>query len=285
MKIENFFDTETSTLTYIVYDESTKDAVIIDPVLDYEPQSATIFHHSFEKIVSFVSERQLKIRFILETHAHADHISGAQYLKQKYPDAVLAIGEKITLVQETFKKIFNFPAGFKTDGSQFDRLLTDNEVVSAGNLTFKVLFTPGHTPACASYLFGDALFVGDAIFMPDYGTGRCDFPAGSAKDLYDSITRKIFTLPAGTKIFVGHDYQPDGRNLEFQSTVALEKAENIQLKGDTSREDFIKFRTERDKTLKAPKLLLPSIQINIAAGRLPEPENNRMRYLKIPLTL
>jgi glyoxylase-like metal-dependent hydrolase (beta-lactamase superfamily II) len=284
MQIKDFFDANTFTLSYIVYDDVSKDAVIIDPLLDYEPQGAKISRGSIERLLKFIEEESLNVLFILETHAHADHLTGAQDLKKKFPKAVLAIGENITIVQSTFKKIFNFHASFKTDGSQFDRLLKENEVVRAGTLSFKVIFTPGHTPACASYLFNDALFVGDALFMPDYGTGRCDFPAGSAEDLYASIKDKIYTLPAHTRIFVCHDYQPNGRKLEFETTVGEEKAKNIQLKESTQKAEFVKFRSERDKTLMPPKLLLPSIQVNIDAGNLPEPEKNGQRYLKIPLS-
>jgi glyoxylase-like metal-dependent hydrolase (beta-lactamase superfamily II) len=284
MQIKHFFDKDTYTLSYVVYDEMSKDAVIIDPLLDYEPQGAKISRESLESLLKFVDEKSLNILFILETHAHADHLTAAQDLKKKFPRAVLAIGEHITIVQSTFKKIFNFHSSFKTDGSQFDRLLKDNETVQAGTLCFKVIFTPGHTPACASYLFEDALFVGDALFMPDYGTGRCDFPAGSAEDLYASIKEKIYTLPAQTRIFVCHDYQPNGRKLEFQTTVAKEKEKNIQLKETTQKTEFVKFRSDRDKTLSPPKLLLPSIQVNIDAGKLPEPEENGQRYLKIPLS-
>ncbi len=284
MQIKHFFDAATFTLSYIVYDEASKDAVIIDPLLDYEPQGAKITHQALEKLLMFIEEQRLNIRFILETHAHADHLTGAQDLKKSFPDAILAIGEKITSVQSTFKKIFNLLESFKTDGSQFDRLLKDNETVEAGTLSFKVMFTPGHTPACASYLFRDALFVGDALFMPDYGTGRCDFPAGSAEDLYTSIKEKIYSLPPTVRIFVCHDYQPNGRKLAFETTVAEEKEKNIQLKASTQKAEFIKFRSERDKTLSPPKLLLPSIQVNIDAGKLPAPENNGQRYLKIPLS-
>ncbi len=284
MQIKHFFDADTFTLSYIVYDEASKDAVIIDPVLDYEPQGAKITRQSLEQLLKFIDKQRLNIRFILETHAHADHLTGAQDLKKKFPNAILAIGEKITVVQSTFKKIFNFHDSFKTDGSQFDRLLKEHEIVQAGSLSFKVIFTPGHTPACVSYLFQDALFVGDALFMPDYGTGRCDFPAGSAEDLYRSIKEKIYTLPANVRIFVCHDYQPNGRRLEFQTTVADEKEKNIQLKDSTQKADFVKFRFDRDKTLSPPKLLLPSIQVNIDAGKLPGPEENGQRYLKIPLS-
>lgn len=284
MKIEAFFDPDTFTLTYVVFDPATKDAVIIDPVLDFEPQGGILSRESLTRLTGFITSEKLTVRYILETHAHADHLTGAQDLKLTYPGAVLAIGARITEVQNYFRNLFNLGPEIKTDGSQFDRLLQNGDVVNAGSLTFKVIHTPGHTPACVSYLFEDALFVGDAIFMPDYGTGRCDFPMGSADDLYRSITTKIYSLPPETRIFTCHDYLPNGRDLRFMATVEEQMRSNIQLKEDTGRDDFIRFRNARDKTLKAPKLLLPSIQVNIDAGRLPLPENNGTRYLKLPLS-
>jgi glyoxylase-like metal-dependent hydrolase (beta-lactamase superfamily II) len=283
INIKEFFDAPTWTLTYVVHDPKTKDAVIIDPVLDYDPNSSTIEERSIEIVSSWVREHSLKVHMIVETHAHADHISGSQGLLQRFPGAKLAIGENIKLVQKRFAQIYDLPADFKTDGSQFDILLKDGSEYTAGTLRFKVLSTPGHTPACCSYLFEDALFTGDAIFMPDYGTGRCDFPDGSASNLWESITKKIYSLPDETRIFTGHDYMPGGRPLRWQSTVGEEKKSNIQLKGTTSREDFFKFRTERDKTLTAPRLLLPSVQLNIDAGHLPRANAAGQRFLKIPL--
>lgn len=286
MEIKHFFDPSTCTLTYVVYDRATKDAVVIDPVLDYDAASATTSTLSIEKLLNYLNEQQLKVHFILETHAHADHLSGAHELVAHYlPNARIGIGERITLVQETFKQVFNFPNSFRTDGSQFHRLFKENEEVKAGSLTFKVLFTPGHTPACGCYLFGDAVFTGDALFMPDYGTGRCDFPKGDAHALYHSVTNRLYNLPDSTRVFVGHDYQPGGRTLEFQTTIGESKTKNIQLKSCTSELEFVTFRNTRDATLAAPKLLLPSVQVNIAAGELPEPESNGRIYLKLPITV
>ncbi len=282
LRVQEFFDEPTFTLTYAVWDSETLDAVIIDSVLDYDHASGGYNTQSADHLLAFINDKNLKVHYLLETHAHADHLTASVYLKEKIPGAKVAIGKNITLVQEVFNGVFNLSVA--TDGSQFDQLFEENEEVSAGSLNFKVLFTPGHTPACTSLLFEGMVFTGDALFMPDYGTGRCDFPKGSAEDLYDSISNKLYTLPDDTLVFTGHDYQPGGRELRFKSTIGESKAENIRLKGDTSREDFVKFRSERDATLSAPKLLLPSIQVNIDAGRLPEPEDNGVSYLKIPLS-
>ncbi|MCB9063020.1 MAG: MBL fold metallo-hydrolase [Halobacteriovoraceae bacterium] len=282
MKVQEFYDASTYTLTYIVYDEATKDAIVIDPVLNYEPNSGSYSFESMQKILDFMKGNELNVHFIIETHAHADHLTSSYFVKSKWPNAKVAIGKNITKVQSVFKDVFNLKE-FIPDGSQFDVLLADNEETKAGNLSFKTIFTPGHTPACTSILVGDALFTGDTIFMPDYGTGRCDFPAGSAEDLYESITQKIYTLPEDTRIFVGHDYCPNGRELAFQTTVGESKKSNIRLTSNTTKEEFVKFRSERDATLSAPRLLLQSIQINIQAGKLPEAEDNGMRYLKLPL--
>lgn len=283
-QIKEFFDKNTWTLTYVVWDKSTRDAVVIDPVMDYDPASSKTSEDSAREVIEFLRAENLTLHFILETHAHADHLSGSQIIKKEFPQAILAIGEKITQVQEIFKGVFGLPADFKTDGSQFDRLLKNNEEFSAGSIRIKTIFTPGHTPACASYLIEDNAFVGDALFMPDYGTGRCDFPAGSAVELYHSVHDLLYKLPEDTKVFTGHDYMPNGRPLRFMATVAEEKTENIQLKENTSLEEFVHFRTERDRTLAAPKLLLPSVQVNIDAGHLPAPEKDGRRYLKIPVS-
>ncbi|MFV8259602.1 MBL fold metallo-hydrolase [Bdellovibrio bacteriovorus] len=282
LQIQHFFDSVTSTLTYVVYDQDTRDAVVIDPVWDYDPASGKLSTKSMDPVVAFVKEMKLHPHYVMETHAHADHLSSSQLFKNFFPDIKIAIGERITEVQKVFKKVFNMN-DLNTSGSDFDILLKEGEVLQAGSLKIKTLFTPGHTPACASYLIEDAIFTGDALFMPDSGTGRCDFPAGSAENLYDSVTGKIYSLPENTRIFVGHDYQPNGRALMYQTTVNEEKNQNIQLKGHTSKEDFVKFRQERDATLAAPKLLLPSIQVNIRAGQLPAAEENGTRYLKLPL--
>lgn len=282
MKIKHFFDEFTYTLTYIVYDETSKDAVVIDPVLNFDPNSSKLSNDSLHFILEFLSKENLKLKFILETHAHADHISSASRLKEHHPKALIGIGTHIQDVQKTFVSLYNFQ-NKPHDGSQFDVLFLDEHIYEAGTLKFKVLFTPGHTPACVSYLFGDALFTGDALFMPDYGCGRCDFPGGNAKQLYHSIHKKIYTLPKNTRIFVGHDYQPQGRKLAFESTVAEQMQKNIQIPFSISENDFVNFRNARDQTLSAPRLLWPSLQINILGGQLPAPESNAVRYLKIPL--
>lgn len=282
--IKHFFDKDTYTLTYVVYDSETKSAVIIDPVWNYDQASSKLTTISVEQVLKFVDENNLKVFYVLETHAHADHVSGAQIIRKKISGCQVAIGKNIIDVQKVFKKVFNFDESFKTDGSQFDLLLADEQVLKAGTLAIKVIATPGHTPACTSFLIGDALFVGDTIFMPDSGTGRCDFPAGSADTLYTSIHEKIYKLDDSIKIYVGHDYQPEGRDLKFETTIKEEKEKNIQLKEKTSRGEYVKFRTDRDKTLSAPKLLLPSIQININGGQLFPAEANGKNYLRIPIS-
>lgn len=283
IKVKEFFDKSTWTLTYLVFDEKTQDAVVIDPVWDYDPASSKTSETSARQVIDFISKQELKLHLILETHAHADHLSGSQILKREFPQAQIAIGSHIKKVQSVFKEVFALPESFKTDGSQFDRLLEDGEIVSAGSIDFKVIFTPGHTPACVSYLMDDHLFVGDALFMPDYGTGRCDFPAGSAIDMYHSVHDRLYELSDHLKVYTGHDYMPEGRPLRFVATLGEEKRENIQLRKETKLEEFVQFRKERDRKLSAPKLLLPSVQVNIAAGLLPEPEKNGRRYLKIPI--
>lgn len=283
MNIEAFFDGGTYTLTYVVFDEQTGDAVVIDPVLDYDAAASKVTYDSVDRVDEFLKAKNLKLHMVLETHAHADHLSGAQVLKDRHQGAITAVGRRITEVQATFKDVFNLPADFPTDGRQFDRLLDDEEDVQVGSLKFRVIFTPGHTPACASYLFEDALFTGDSMFMPDFGTGRCDFPAGSAESLYDSIVNKLYALPDTTRVFVGHDYQPGGRELKYQTTIAEQKAANVQLPAGRSREEFVEFRTTRDKKLNAPRLLFQSVQVNVDAGALPDPADNEVRYLKIPI--
>jgi len=276
LKIQEFFDPATFTLTYIAYDENSKDAVVIDPVLDYDPASSKVSFESLEKVNHFIDKENLHLHFILETHAHADHLSGAQTLKNKYPKSQTAIGARITEVQKVFKNIFQMSENFLADGNQFDKLLSDEEIFSAGTLKIKTIYTPGHTPACVSFLIGDALFTGDALFMPDLGTGRCDFPAGSATELYHSIKDRIYSLPETTSIYAGHDYPNHRDDIHFKSTVGEEKNNNAQLRNDTSLNDFLKIRKDRDKTLKAPRLLFQSVQVNINAGHLPP-------FLKIPI--
>lgn len=281
MKIEVFYDSATFTLTYLVYSQKAKTGVIIDPVLNFDLASAKTTTQSADKILDFIKKNDLTIKYILETHAHADHLSSGEYLKSKLAGAKTAIGEGIKLVQETFKPVFDMDY-LNCDGAEFDLLLTDGDQLEFDDIKIKVINTPGHTPACTSFLFNEtALFTGDTIFMEDYGTGRCDFPAGSAKDLYHSITQKIYTLSDNVKIYPGHDYQPAGRELKWESSVAIQKRENIQLKEKTTEAEFVNFREERDKTLNQPKLIMPSVQYNIVAGKL-QPEKNGKKYLKYP---
>ena len=283
MNIQHFFDPATYTLTYVVWDDSSKDAIIIDPVLDYDQASSAISHDSADQVIQFVQNKGLSLHAILETHAHADHVSGARYIQETFPEAKVLIGENITKVQSTFAKVYNFKDAL-TDGSQFDGLLKDGSTVSFGSISVGVTNTPGHTPACSSFKIGDVVFTGDALFMPDFGVGRCDFPGGDANALYQSVHEKLYKLPDDTRVFTGHDYQPGGRDLAFESTIGQQKAENVHLKASTSEADFVDFRTKRDAKLKAPRLLLPSIQLNVFGGRLPAPEDNGVRYLKVPLS-
>ena len=284
MKINTWFDKDTYTLTYCVYDDVSRDAIIIDPVWDYDPAGGGLTSTSVNLVTDFVRAHSLVPRLILETHAHADHITGAQPLKKQFSSAKVGVGAKITEVQKVFKKVFNLGDHFALDGRQFDHLLADGSEITAGSLRVKTIATPGHTPACVSYLIGDALFTGDTLFMPDYGTGRCDFPAGSAADLYDSV-QKIYALPGTTRVFTGHDYQPGGREVRWESTIAEEMRDNIHINSKTTKSDYITMREARDKTLKAPRLLLPSIQVNIDGGSLPSAENNGTCYLKMPVKI
>jgi glyoxylase-like metal-dependent hydrolase (beta-lactamase superfamily II) len=280
-EVKAFFDQRTQTLTYVVFDPQTHDAVVIDPVLDYEPVGSFTFTESSDLVTAFVRERELRLHYVLETHAHADHLSGSQLLARRF-GARVAIGRRITEVQATFKHIFDLPATFATDGSQFDRLLDEGVVLPAGSLSIGALATPGHTPACLSYLIGDAVFTGDALFMDDYGTGRCDFPKGSADALFDSV-QKLYRLPDATRVFVGHDYQPGGREPRWQTTIGDSKRRNVQLNERTTRAEFVSFRQRRDAQLAAPRLLFQSVQVNADAGRLPPPHENGVRYLRLPL--
>jgi len=282
MVIQHFYDPATFTLTYVVFDEATRDAVVIDPVLDFDPASGRTSTASIEAVEAFVRSSNLRLHVAFETHAHADHLSGSQYLRSRF-GAQVAIGARITEVQEVFKPIF--AGDFATDGSQFDRLLAPGEVVRAGSLEVRVLATPGHTPACVSLLVGDAVFTGDALFLEDYGTGRCDFPKGDANALYTSVHDVLYALPDETRVFVGHDYQPNGRALRFETTVGVEKRTNVQLRTETTREEFVAFRRTRDAGLAAPRLLFPSVQVNVDAGRLPKPDASGHRRLQMPLNL
>ena len=279
--VTSFFDPTTNTYSYVVRDPASQTCVIIDSVLDYDPASGRTNTASAEKIVAFVREQQLTVEWLLETHVHADHLSAAPYLKQQL-GGKLAIGAQITTVQQVFGEIFNAGAQFATDGSQFDRLLNQGDILSVGELSVQVMHTPGHTPACLSYVIGDAVFVGDTLFMPDYGTARCDFPGGDARTLYASIQR-LFELPDNTRVFMCHDYKAPGRD-EYcnETTVAAERQSNIHVREGISADEFVAMRTERDATLSMPTLILPSVQVNMRAGELPPAEDNGVRYLKIP---
>lgn len=283
-EVKSLYDESTATITYVVYDKHTYDAIVIDPVLDYDPASSKVSTESLDRLENLLKSERLNVHYCLETHAHADHLSGAQELKKRFSQIKIGIGEGITEVQRVFKRIYNLPDQFIPDGSQFDLLLKEGEKIHAGSVEVEVIFTPGHTPACVSYLIGDAVFTGDVIFMPDTGTGRCDFPAGSSDMLYQSVSNKLFKLPESTRVFVGHDYKANGtREAQWETTIGHEKTQNIQLKAETTKEEYVKLRNARDATLVAPRLLLPSIQVNIDAGRLPNPEANGMSYLKIPI--
>lgn len=284
MRIHSFFDPATFTLTYVVYDPDSRDAVVVDSVLDFDPLAVQTSLASVQQVSAFLQAQQLTLRQVLETHAHADHLTGAQYLKRRFGAGVV-IGARITEVQSTFKQVFDLPASFATDGRQFDRLLADGQGLHAGSLRIEAIGTPGHTPACLTYKIGDALFTGDALFMEDYGTGRCDFPGGSAEELYESVREKLYRQPEHMRVFVGHDYQPGGRALRYETTIGTSKRQNIQLRTETSKEQFVSFRNARDKTLTAPRLLFPSVQVNIDAGRLPTAHQNGVRYLQVPVNL
>jgi glyoxylase-like metal-dependent hydrolase (beta-lactamase superfamily II) len=284
MQVKAFFDPATFTVTYVVWNAATRDAVIIDPVLDYDPLASQTSTASADSVAAFLRAESLRLHYVLETHAHADHLSASQYFKRRF-DAKVAIGTGIRDVQAVFHPVFMLGADVPKDGSQFDRLLADGDEIKAGELTVQVIATPGHTPACVSFKIDDGVFTGDALFIEDYGTGRCDFPAGSAENLYSSIHDKLYVLPDTTRVFVGHDYQPDGRELRYETTIGASKEANIQLRASTPKEEFVAYRKRRDAGLSAPKLLYPSIQVNIDAGRLPKPRDNGKRYLMMPLNM
>jgi glyoxylase-like metal-dependent hydrolase (beta-lactamase superfamily II) len=279
--VKAFFDPATFTVTYLVSDPETSAAVIIDPVLDYDAKSGRSHTGSADVLIDYVESQALDVGLILETHIHADHLSAAIYLRDKLA-AKIGVSDQVYKVQETFKKLFNAGDDFATDGSQFDVLLADADTVPLGNMTGRVMSTPGHTQACVSFVFGDAVFVGDTLFMPDYGSARCDFPGGDAATLYTSI-RRILDLPAETRIFTCHDYGAEGRDFAWLSTVAEQRQSNIHINEGVSLEDFVALREGRDAGLAAPMLLLPSVQVNMRAGNMPAPEDNGIRYLKIPL--
>lgn len=281
MKITHFFDEQTWTLSYVVQKDRT--AVVIDPVRDYNPNNGRTSWASAEKMAAYIDREKLEIPFVIDTHAHADHMTGLPFFKQRY-GARSVTGARIGEIQRTFREIYNLEDDFPIDGSQYDMLLNEGDNLGFGTLELQALHTPGHTPAHMSWRIGDAVFVGDTLFMPDYGSARCDFPGGSAAELYDSIQR-IFAMPDDTRLFMCHDYMPGGRPLAFQTTVREQKANNIQINKNTTKEQYVALRKEKDAHLDAPKLILPSIQVNIRAGELPEAEANMTSYLKIPLNV
>jgi glyoxylase-like metal-dependent hydrolase (beta-lactamase superfamily II) len=280
--ITPFFHADSSTWTYVVVDETTRQAAIVDPVLDFDAKSGRTSTTSAQQVRDHVREHDLHVRWILETHAHADHLSAGHWLKAHCPDATLAIGEGIRTVQKAFRPIFNLGEHFPVDGSQFDHLFMDGERFAIGGIAAEVIAVPGHTSDSIAYRIGDALFVGDSIFMPDGGTARCDFPGGDARTLYRSI-RRMYALPGDTRVFVCHDYAPGGRAYACETTIAAQKAGNIHVREGIAEDDFVAVRTARDAALAMPTLLLPAVQVNIRAGQLPEPEDNGVRYLKLPI--
>ncbi|MDP2818693.1 MAG: MBL fold metallo-hydrolase [Polaromonas sp.] len=279
--VQSFFDLATWTVSYVVYEKEGSACAIIDSVLDYDPKSGRTRTTSADKLIAFVQEKNLRVDWIVETHAHADHLSAAHYLRGKLGGKI-AIGAAITDVQDVFKRIFHLEAEFQPDGHQFDHLLQDGETFAIGALTAEALSVPGHTPACMAYRIGDAVFVGDTLFMPDVGTARCDFPGGDAHSLYRSM-RKLLSLPINTRLFMCHDYPPEGRPAVWETTVAEQRAKNIHVHDGVSEDDFVKMRSARDATLEMPVLILPSVQVNIRAGEMPPKEDNGVSYLKIPL--
>ena len=280
-QVKAFFDPATWTVSYVVFDAPGGHCALVDSVLDYDPKSGRTRTDSANQLIAFVREQNLMVDWILETHAHADHLSAAPYLR-KHLGGKIAIGGKITQVQNVFKGIFHLEPEFATNGSQFDHLFEDGDTFAIGTLQAQALSVPGHTPACMAYQVGDAVFVGDTLFMPDVGTARCDFPGGNAHTLYQSV-RKLLSLPPETRLFMCHDYPPEGREAQWECTVADQRARNIHVHDGVSEAAFVAMRTKRDAGLAMPVLILPSVQVNIRAGELPPPEANGVSYLKIPL--
>ena len=279
--VRAFFDPATWTLTYIVKDPNSSSCAIVDSVLDYEAASGRTKTKSADQVIAMVESENLTVEWILETHVHADHLSAAPYLHNKLGGKI-GIGAHITDVQNIFGNLFNAEPEFRRDGSQFDHLFTDGDTFAIGGLTATAMHTPGHTPACMTYHIGDALFVGDTMFMPDFGTARCDFPGGDARVLYQSIQR-LLALPPETRMFMCHDYMPNGREMQYETTVGEQKASNLHVHDGVSKDEFVAMRSAKDKTLSMPTLILPSVQVNMRAGELPPAEDNGVRYLKIPL--
>ncbi len=282
-EITAFFDAPTNTVTYVVKDPQSKSCAIIDSVLDIDYAAGRISYASADKVIDFVTGNDLAVEWHIETHVHADHLSAAPYLQRKLGGKV-GIGRNITIVQETFGKVFNEGTEFQRDGSQFDRLFDDGDSYQIGNMTAHALHTPGHTPACMTHVIGDAAFVGDTLFMPDGGSARADFPGGDARALFRSI-RRVLALPGETRLFMCHDYGPNGRNIKWETTVTEQREHNIHVKDGISEDTFVAMREARDKTLDMPRLIIPSLQVNMKAGELPKPDQSGKRYLKVPLNV
>jgi glyoxylase-like metal-dependent hydrolase (beta-lactamase superfamily II) len=281
-RVQAFFDEATNTITYLVQEPEGRAAAVIDSVLDFDYASGRTDTRSADAVIAAIRDQDLDLQWILETHVHADHLSAAPYIQERLGGRI-GIGERITVVQDTFGKVFNEGTRFARDGSQFDQLFAEGDSFMIGQLRGDVLHTPGHTPACLTYVIGDAAFVGDTLFMPDFGTARCDFPGGSAEVMFDSV-QKILALPDSTRIFVGHDYKAPGRDsFAWETTVGEQKSRNVHVGAGRSREDFVALREARDATLAMPRLIIPSLQINMRAGHMPEAEDNGTSYLKVPL--
>ncbi|GGB60947.1 hypothetical protein GCM10011316_36190 [Roseibium aquae] len=280
-EVTGFFDEATNTISYVVKDPNSNACAIVDSVMDIDYAAGRITYDSADEIIAFVQKNDLKVEWLIETHVHADHLSGAPYIQGKLGGKI-GIGDKITVVQDTFGKVFNEGTEFQRDGSQFDRLFVDGDTYQIGTMTAFAIYTPGHTPACMVHVVGNAAFVGDTLFMPDGGSARADFPGGDAGTLYDSI-QKVLALPDDMRLFMCHDYGPNGREIRWETTVGDEKAHNIHVGGGKTREDFIKFRTERDAQLAMPKLIIPSLQVNMRAGQLPPADDSGKTFLKVPV--
>ena len=281
-EVKAFFDDATNTISFVIKDPDSASVAIIDSVLDFDFASGRTDTASADEVIAYVKANDLKVEWILESHVHADHLSAAPYIQQQVGGKI-GIGANITVVQDVFGKVFNEGSEFQRDGSQFDKLFVDGDKIEIGNLKVDIMHTPGHTPACMTYVVGDAAFVGDTMFMPDFGTARCDFPGGSAEDLYASI-QKILTLPDETRIFVGHDYKAPGRDeFAWETTVAEQKTANVHVGEGKDEGDFVKMRSERDAQLSMPKLIIPSIQVNMRAGQMPEADDDGQVYLKVPV--
>ena len=280
-RVKGFFDEETSTISYVVYDTTSKKCAVIDSVLDFDFSSGTIDYHNAEKIISFIEKMKLDLEWLIETHVHADHLSASPYIQKKLGGKI-GISEKISDIQNIFGKTFNAGTEFQRDGSQFDRLFKDNDEYKIGSIKCKVINTPGHTPACTAHVIGNSIFVGDTLFMPDLGSARADFPGGDARELYRSI-QKILSYPDDTLIFVCHDYPPTSRKVEWVTTVGEQKKKNIHVKTSIGEDEFVKVREARDKTLNMPKLIIPSIQVNMRAGNLPPAEDSGDVFIKVPI--